>query len=86
VRRIWLKKVYFDRSLVEGEAWRFSSNFARPPSCERRAIERFNPFIFIRNECRVIYSEAFSALEITPLYVLRGLCCPSRQEQQPAAD
>ncbi len=66
--------------------WRFSSNFARPPSCERRAIERFHPFIFIRNKCRVISSDGYSALEITPLYVLRGLCCPSRQEQQPAAD
>jgi hypothetical protein len=30
-RQIWLKVVSFDRSLLKGEAQRFSANFARPP-------------------------------------------------------
>ncbi len=37
-----------------------------------------NLFIFIKYEWCVIYSEGFSALEKTPCYALRGLCCPSR--------
>ncbi len=39
---------------------------------------KVNPFIFIKNKWCVISSEGLSALEKTPCYVLRRLCCPSR--------
>jgi hypothetical protein len=49
-------------------------------------MSNINPFIFIRNNRSILFSGGFSALEKDPIYVRRGLSCPSSRVQQAADD